>query len=128
LLSSLTRITDDSRLAAWLATVTRRQAWRVRNRNRNEESAKEGPWEAVSPLLLHWIDPAADIERSISLYAAVQSLGEPCASLLTALYFEAGEPSYAEVAVRLGRPVGSIGPTRARCLRRLKQVLDEGAS
>ena len=44
-----------------------------------------------------------------------------------ALYM--GEPersSYAEVAERLGMPVGSIGPTRARCLKRLRQVLDGG--
>jgi DNA-directed RNA polymerase specialized sigma24 family protein len=34
--------------------------------------------------------------------------------------------SYAEVAERLGMPLGSIGPTRARCLKRLKQVLGEG--
>jgi hypothetical protein len=42
-----------------------------------------------------------------------------------ALYFQPERPSYAEVARRLGRPVGSIGPSRARCLKKLRQVLGE---
>ena len=45
--------------------------------------------------------------------------------MLIALYFEDPAPSYAEVAARLGRPLGSIGPTRARCLARLREVLLE---
>jgi len=32
-------------------------------------------------------------------------------------------PSYAEVAAALGLPVGSIGPTRARCLQTLRELL-----
>ena len=32
-------------------------------------------------------------------------------------------PSYAEIAAGLGLPVGSIGPTRARCLQALREQL-----
>jgi DNA-directed RNA polymerase specialized sigma24 family protein len=52
-------------------------------------------------------------------------MGEPCRKLLTALYLDESEPSYAEVSRRLGTPVGSIGPTRARCLQRLRAVLED---
>jgi DNA-directed RNA polymerase specialized sigma24 family protein len=41
------------------------------------------------------------------------------------LFFDPSEPSYAEIAVRLGRPLGSVGPLRARCLDRLKSLLDD---
>ena len=67
-------------------------------------------------------DPALD--QSIWVYQAVQQLGEPCRTLITALFFEPTEPSYAEIAAQLGRPVGSIGPVRARCLARLRPLLE----
>ena len=52
-------------------------------------------------------------------------IGESCRELLFALYFDPKQPSYAEVAARLGMAVGSVGPTRIRCLERLRRVLDE---
>jgi DNA-directed RNA polymerase specialized sigma24 family protein len=67
----------------------------------------------------HW-------ELSEWLEAGLSKLGEPCRELLRSLYFQPEQSSYAEVAERLGRPVGSIGPSRARCLKRLRQVLGEG--
>ena len=50
-------------------------------------------------------------------------VGKPCRDLLFALYLDPEQSSYAEVAARLGMAVGSVGPTRIRCLKRLKQVL-----
>lgn len=52
-------------------------------------------------------------------------MDERCKDLLFALYFDPEEPSYEKVAERLSMPVGSIGPTRARCLKRLKKILEE---
>jgi DNA-directed RNA polymerase specialized sigma24 family protein len=46
-----------------------------------------------------------------------------CRELLLALYLEPEQPSYAQVVEKMGMPLGSIGPTRARCLKRLKQIL-----
>src|SRR5580658_4394792 len=46
---------------------------------------------------------------------------------LLALYFDPAEPSYAQVARRLGRSAGGIGPMRARCLQRLRALLGEDA-
>jgi DNA-directed RNA polymerase specialized sigma24 family protein len=51
------------------------------------------------------------------------ALNERCRRLLLALYFNPSEPSYADVAAALGIPVGSIGPSRARCLAQLKAIL-----
>jgi len=52
-------------------------------------------------------------------------VGKPCRDLLSALYLDPKQPSYAEVATRLGMAVGSVGPTRIRCLKRLRRVLGE---
>jgi DNA-directed RNA polymerase specialized sigma24 family protein len=67
----------------------------------------------------HW-------ELSELLDTGLSQIGEPCRELLLALYFQPESSSYAEVAARLDMPIGSIGPTRARCLKRLRRLLVEG--
>jgi DNA-directed RNA polymerase specialized sigma24 family protein len=52
-------------------------------------------------------------------------VGKPCRDLLSALYLDPEQPSYAEVAERLGMAIGSVGPTRIRCLERMRRVLGE---
>ncbi|MFZ0159013.1 MAG: sigma-70 family RNA polymerase sigma factor [Kineosporiaceae bacterium] len=123
LLTSLDKIREGEHVSAWLVVVTRRQAWRVRTRHLRERPVSEvdpGAELAVSGLANA---AGAEPDRVLDLYEALSSLGEPCRELLTALYFDPSEPSYEEVAVRLGRPVGSIGPSRARCLEHLRKIL-----
>jgi RNA polymerase sigma factor (sigma-70 family) len=127
LIQSLDGLAEDSRLGPWLVTVARRHTWRLLQRNRREapDERLEGTDLLQSAVLLGKSD-AESIEHwelSEWLEAGLSKLGEPCRELLVALYFQAERSSYAEVAERLGRPVGSIGPTRARCLKRLRQVL-----
>jgi DNA-directed RNA polymerase specialized sigma24 family protein len=62
------------------------------------------------------------------LTEGLEQLRPRCRDLLMALYFEPGSPSYEQIAERLSIPVGSIGPTRARCLTALRQALREAAS
>ena len=57
---------------------------------------------------------------------ALAQLGDRCQDLLRTLYFENPTPRYAEISRRLGMPVGSIGPTRARCLEKLERRLAPG--
>jgi RNA polymerase sigma factor (sigma-70 family) len=122
LLNSLSRLRDDERVAAWLVAVARRHAWRTRDKQRNEQTL-DGERDGVVVGLVE--DPTGEVDTAVWLYNGLQRLGEPCRSLLTALYFEDPAPSYAQVAARLARPVGSVGPTRARCLTRLREVLRE---
>jgi RNA polymerase sigma factor (sigma-70 family) len=130
LLESLDTLAEDSRLGAWLATVARRQSWRLLERNRREMPSEnlDGTDLAAKAVLLgrsnadsieHW-------ELSEFLDMGLSQIGEPCRELLLALYFEPELSSYAEVGARLDMPIGSIGPTRARCLKRLRQLLVEG--
>jgi RNA polymerase sigma factor (sigma-70 family) len=117
LLGSVDRLRDDERLASWLMIVARRQAWRVRRRNDQDLAARESPDPSE--------DPFAAWERAAALHDGLRRLGAPCRELLSALYFDPVTPSYVEVADALGRAVGGIGPARARCLQRLRALLEE---
>lgn len=121
LMQSLDSIREETKLAAWLATVARRQTWilsaaeqRERVAAREAEMADTG--EGADPID-HW-------ERLADVLDALERLGGECQELLEALYFDPFEPTYADVAARLGRPEGSIGPTRARCLAKLRSLYD----
>ena len=130
LIQSLDSLAEDSRLGPWLATVARRHTWRLLERNRRESTSErlEGTDIAESAVLLGKSD-AESIEHwelTEWLEAGLSEISESCRELLLALYFQPERSSYAEVAERLGIPVGSIGPTRARCMKRLKQTLNGG--
>jgi RNA polymerase sigma factor (sigma-70 family) len=125
LLQALDTLAADSRLTAWLATVARRHTWRALQHQRRHSSTDLA---TVDPAALIDRDSAAPLERWELvewLHTGLGRLNERCRTLLIALYFEGQEPAYAEVAARLGIPVGSIGPTRARCLERLRVALHE---
>jgi RNA polymerase sigma factor (sigma-70 family) len=121
-LQNLPTLHDQSNLGAWLTTVARRQSWRVLQRQRREQS--QGlDIEQLKALL---VDETGEIEHwelTEILHRTLALLGERCQVLLIALYLEAKTPSYAELAQRLNLAEGSIGPTRARCLQCLKQLL-----
>lgn len=121
LIDSLHRLEDDERLASWLMTVARRQAWRVRSLSRRAVPLEDAPERTPG-------DPYADWDTQVAVHDALSTLGGTCRDLLMALYFDPEEPSYAEIAERLGRAIGGIGPLRGRCLDRLRTILSEDAS
>lgn len=124
LFTAIPTLREEERLSSWLYSVARRQAWRARDRRRRDHDSLTLGENPPDRTAAH--DPAADVDRALALHEALQELGEPCRKLLTALYFDPAEPSYADVAVRLGRPVGSIGPSRGRCLQHLRALMRNG--
>ena len=124
LIQSLDSLTEESNVKAWLATVARRHTWRLMEKGRREGPGREDDL-ADTPWLLGGEGPSERWETIDWLDGGLSKMGEPCRRLLTALYLDASEPSYAVISERLGMPVGSIGPTRARCLRRLRAALGE---
>ncbi len=122
LLQSLDNLQENTHLAAWLSTVARRHTWRLLERRRREQAA---PDEDLAEM--EWVGGADEHperwERLEWITAGLSRLGDRCRELLLALYFDPLEPTYEEVALRLAMPVGSIGPTRSRCLERLKRHL-----
>lgn len=123
LVTHLGTIRDPSAIGAWLATTARNECLRILRRSgRAVPSGDDEMLDAADPLL-----PALDAallseERQAALYAALERLSEACQRLLRVLMADP-EPSYEEVSRALGMPIGSIGPTRGRCLKHLKREL-----
>ena len=120
LVENLSRIGNPDALGSWLATTARRECLRILYRS---TAARAVPTPAEQ---LDRVDaaPAVDAavladERNRVVWAAVGELGERCRQLLR-LLMAADRPVYAEVAAAMNMPVGSIGPTRQRCLDRLR--------
>jgi RNA polymerase sigma factor (sigma-70 family) len=125
LFQSMDTLSEDSTLGAWLTTVARRHTWRRLDRKRREEAGWYG--SSSEKILLADTD-TEDVERwelTEWLNHGLSLVGKSCRDLLSALYLDPKQPSYAEVAGRLGMAVGSVGPTRIRCLKRLRRILSE---
>lgn len=113
-------VRDPATVGAWLSTTTRREAWRVaRDANRVDPTDEELP----GPHVLSAEDEATTHLRDRTLWDAVAQLSERCQRLLRVAAF-LDRPDYARLSNELGMAVGSIGPTRSRCLTRLRHLLD----
>ena len=128
LLENVAGIEQPSRLHAWLVTTARRKTWRVITRSK--ATRPFGGGEDQEDEMLSVADERAlpdealaQLEEQHLVRAALADLDERCRKLLTMLFYSADPPPYSEVAAALGTPEGSIGPTRARCLRKLLDVL-----
>ena len=127
LMQSLNELRPDSNLGAWLCTIARRHTWRLLKRNAREihpDPDDDLDWSQFAEALGAKDAEAFDYwELADLLNRGLDQLPDRCRDLLVALYFDVNKPSYADLAVRWGIPVGSIGPTRTRCLERLRQIL-----
>jgi RNA polymerase sigma factor (sigma-70 family) len=120
LVENLGSIRNPDYLASWLTTTTRNEAIRVsRKRKRETPTEFEDRFAAPDSPEMDAVD--SDERRRVG--QAFLALDEPCRELLTLL---TAEPplSYAEVAEAVGKPIGSLGPTRSRCLTKLEALLD----
>ena len=127
LLQNLNTLPDEICLSSWLATVARRHTWRLLARNRREAVNSDEDL-AGNEALGGIVDDRERWERAEWIIQGLSMLDERCRQLLLALYFDAEQPSYADVADRLNMPIGSIGPTRARCLEQMRQSLQTAES
>jgi RNA polymerase sigma factor (sigma-70 family) len=127
------RIDHPDRVGAWLATAARRECLRcIRVSSRTiptddvalleRPPADDNPTEEA---VLRAEREHQDAEQAAALWRAAEGLPARCRQLLRIL-MTSPPPSYAEVAAALDLPIGSIGPTRARCLERLRRELAEG--
>jgi RNA polymerase sigma factor (sigma-70 family) len=118
LVENLDRIEDPERLGAWLSTTARRECLRhIRLHGREVQIGDESFFDAPShePIETRLITN----ERHDALRRAFARMSERCQALLRLL--SAPEPpSYEEIGAAMGMPIGAIGPTRARCLDKLR--------
>lgn len=123
LLEHIDRIEHPERLGGWLATTARHEALRLlRLRNRELPTDDESTFEPAARSEPTPEDVVLDRDRDRRLWAAFRRLSDRCRTLLQLVVVD--RPPYAAVAAALDMPVGSIGPTRARCLQRLRLLLD----
>jgi DNA-directed RNA polymerase specialized sigma24 family protein len=75
-------------------------------------------------------DVTAEDQRVDAMWLAdgLARLGSRCRQLLEILYLRPDQPSYADIAVELEIPIGAIGPTRGRCLAKLRTLLEPAAA
>jgi RNA polymerase sigma factor (sigma-70 family) len=122
LVSQLDKIRDPAALPGWLATTTQRECGTIRRAMRRSQSpghvldAGHIP-DQQTGMAEHELLAA---ERHAALREAVTRLSPRCQRLIAVLIEDPPVP-YAQISARLGIPVGSIGPSRSRCLEKLRR-------
>jgi RNA polymerase sigma factor (sigma-70 family) len=119
-------VRDAQAITRWLCTAARREAWRVSKAATRTRPVEDEILDARMPLQT---SPEAEVvtnDENSLLWAALGRLPERCQKLLRIVAWEP-RPDYSSVAEGLQMPVGSIGPTRRRCLDKLRVELG-GAS
>jgi RNA polymerase sigma factor (sigma-70 family) len=122
LVEQLGQIRQPAALPGWLATTTRHECDRVSRLTQRRTAVER---DAVRERELTGAGPDLDngtlvAERQQALRMAFAELGTPCRRLLQLLLRDPPLP-YAEIGEKMGKPVGSIGPSRARCLAKLRR-------
>jgi RNA polymerase sigma factor (sigma-70 family) len=122
LVSQLHNVREPAALAGWLATTTRHECGRAGRAARNSYTAHLVPDATTipDPQSVMADDELLLAERHAALREACADLPPSCQQLIALLIADPPVP-YAEISTRLGIPVGSIGPTRGRCLARLRR-------
>ncbi|WP_255305059.1 RNA polymerase sigma factor [Microbacterium sp. 3J1] len=115
-------IADPRAVSAWLTTTARREAWRAGKAHGRVDTTETDALDTLLPEQESAEDRAAVRDEHRRLWAAVKLLTERCQRLLRVIAFEE-RPDYGRLAADLGMPVGSIGPTRQRCLAKLRDIL-----
>ena len=124
---NLDRLDEPAAIGKWLAVTAARESLRVKRLSAKTVTIGENDRQLDE--IVADEDATADVTASFAadadtVRAAVLGLPDKCRRLLSLLYL-ADEPSYLEISDELGMAVGSIGPTRARCLEKLRATLSK---
>jgi RNA polymerase sigma factor (sigma-70 family) len=129
LLEKLDTVRVPRGLAAWIITTTSRQSLSVARHRRREHSHSVGEAFVVPDGALADVDPLPEeellgLERQRTVRGAIKQLPTNCQRLIEALFSDGAEPeTYQQLAAELGVPMNSVGPTRTRCLEKLRRLL-----
>ena len=126
LFRGLSRVRDAESIPKWLITSTQRECWRIGRKQGRDTTVELNDHDQVTPEQAEADTQRTDLEQLEEehiLRTALAQLGHPCEGLLNALFAEPGHEHYENIAESLGMPIGSIGPTRNRCLSKLRKRL-----
>jgi RNA polymerase sigma factor (sigma-70 family) len=116
-------ISEPLAVLQWMVVTAKREAWRVARtqaRVRPEDMDASPPGGPDSPHSVEDEVVRDDVQNR--LWQHISQLSERCRALLRVIAF-ADRPDYADLAKALDMPQGSIGPTRGRCLAKLRLSL-----
>ncbi len=127
LFQQMSGLKPDAKLSSWLITVTVRECWKLRERNKKTEGMDDDDLDRASeiPDQQHHLieEDLLNVERQHLIRRSIELLSEQCRELIGQLFYQETPATYAEISRQLGMPVASIGATRARCLEKLKDEL-----
>jgi RNA polymerase sigma factor (sigma-70 family) len=115
-------IQEPRAVAGWLCTSARREAWRISKQSTRQQPVED---EVIARRLPHAPPAEGQVvldDDHARLWSCLGLLPERCQRLLRIVAAES-RPDYSAVAAQLDMPVGSIGPTRGRCLEKLRREL-----
>jgi len=115
-------VRDERAVLRWLTITARREAWRVSQKSRRASPADDEMLDAALPRQASAETTALLDDEQRVLWQHVAALSDRCQRLLRVIAFS-DRPDYAGLADELQMPVGSIGPTRGRCLAKLRALL-----
>jgi len=123
LLEHIDEVRDPARVGSWLATTAQREALRmVAHRRRNVLNDDQSKFDGPDRLLAPVDEGLITREQAAAARKALDALPPTWRSLIE-LLTQDPPPSYEEIGADLGLPIGSIGPTRGRCVRRLRAAM-----
>ena len=117
------RIKQPDRVAAWLTSTAHHKALKILRhkavveRHRSQAELPPPPEQPDQEIL--------QAQQQAQLHLALSRLDDRCRRLLEAVFLSPDPRSYKEIATQLGLPVNSFGPTRSRCLDKLRKILEE---
>jgi RNA polymerase sigma factor (sigma-70 family) len=115
-------VRDAQAITRWLCTAARREAWRVSKAATRTRPVEDDVLDARMPVQTSPEAAVVTDDENARLWQALSRLPERCQKLLRIVAWEP-RPDYSSVAESLTMPVGSIGPTRRRCLDKLRTEL-----
>lgn len=121
LVSRAHTIQDPQALVRWLSVTVQREAARMARREQRVEPTEDTAIDLRLPTQPAPEDQVIARQGEDVLWAHLRELSPRCQQLLRVLAF-CDRPDYRALSAELGMPVGSIGPTRGRCLAKLKSV------
>ena len=132
LFEKLSSLRNRGRVGPWLLTTATRESWRVaacRRRERYDLDMGEeydlGYLSEIPTTEIPADERMASVEQQQILREAVESLPKREKNLIDLLFYQKDKLSYKEIARRMNMPVSSVGPTRARCLEKLKVIIED---
>jgi len=119
-------VREPRAVAGWLVTAAKREVWRVLKKQSAVRVDADPEFELIATIPApHADEPDEQLvrgDRDTVLWAAMQELSARCQHLLRVVAF-CDRPDYDAISLALGIPKGSIGPTRGRCLAKLREQL-----